>query len=119
MNENMSNALIITLIGMGLVFAAILLLWGLMVLMVRLFQDKPQSEEVQTEGEETTAIAEIAETANDLKLRAAAAAVAVAFALQHTSTALFSQPDITTSAWQTALRSTTLNQRSQLFTRKS
>jgi Na+-transporting methylmalonyl-CoA/oxaloacetate decarboxylase gamma subunit len=118
MAENMSNALLITLIGMGLVFAAILLLWGLMILMVRLFRDKPESEE---KGEETEAIAavETEEMANDLKLRAAAAAAAVALALQHSGTALFSQPVITTSAWQTALRSASLNQRSQLFSRKS
>lgn len=115
----MNNALLITLIGMGLVFAAIVLLWGLMALMVRLFQDKPESEEAQEEGEETIAAAATEEVASDIKLRAAAAAVAVALAMQNSNVALFSQPELTASAWQTAMRTATLNQRSQLFSRKS
>ena len=119
MAENMNNALLITLIGMGLVFAAILLLWGLMALMVRLFQDKPESAKAQEEGEEIIAAEVKEEVASDLKLRAAVAAVAVAFALQRSTTGLLNQPETTISAWQTAMRSGTLNQRSQLFSRKS
>lgn len=116
----MNNALLITLIGMGLVFAAIVLLWGLMALMVKLIKDKPESEEEGEEaGEEIAAAAETEEVAGDLKLRAAAAAVAAALAMQRSSATLFSQPEVTTGAWQTAMRSSTLNQRSQLFSRKS
>lgn len=120
MAENLNNALLITLIGMGLVFAAILLLWGLMALMVRLFQDKPESAKTEEEPvEETHVAAEMEQTASDIKLRAAAAAVAAAFAMQRSTVALFNQPETTISAWQTAMRSASLNQRSQLFSRKS
>ncbi len=81
--SNLSNALWITAIGMGLVFLAILLLWGLMALLVRLTPEKEPSKS----GDETLppADAEIAPSGADLVLsarrrKAAAAAVAVRLA---------------------------------------
>ncbi len=40
MSEELINSLIITGIGMGLVFIAIILLWGMMEAMVRFFPEK-------------------------------------------------------------------------------
>ncbi len=75
MEENLANALQITVVGMGLVFAAILLLWGLMALLVRLTADAPVAEP-PAEAEPT------ADDTNDtdLKRRVAIAAVSVALA---------------------------------------
>lgn len=105
----MQNALWITLIGMGLVFVAILLLWGLMALLVRLTQVK-DSQLQAAEEPQAGLLAEPGqpeETAPDLerRRRAAAAAVAVALALEGTvSPAQPSRPEGALSPWQAAHR---------------
>lgn len=77
----MANALWITVIGMGLVFFAILLLWGLMALLVRLTADtKPKLPSQEVQPEEPKVIVEPPQV--DLRRRAAAAAVAVALAME-------------------------------------
>jgi sodium pump decarboxylase gamma subunit len=43
--ELLHQGLIITVLGMGLVFAALGLLWGIMALMTRLFRPEPEPEE--------------------------------------------------------------------------
>ena len=43
MPNSLSNAFLITILGMGLVFGAILLLWGLMALLVRYTRDPADS----------------------------------------------------------------------------
>ena len=87
----MTTALLISVIGMGLVFGAILLLWLFMELIVRFFGDKPASkpqieqteiEEIPSEPRDKARIAAAA-AATALQLRrqqAAAIAVAVALA---------------------------------------
>ena len=78
----MTNVLWITAIGMGLVFAAILLLWGLMALLVRVTEPRP-SAAVPAVVEAIPAALTEAETDAELRRkRAAAAAVAVALALR-------------------------------------
>ncbi len=100
-----TQALFITLVGMGLVFLAIFALWGLMALLVRLVQDPPEAEE----AEETVGVAE------DLALKQRAAAAAVAYALTQAETAQPAQLPLPAtalvSAWQVANRSKTLNKR--------
>jgi len=111
------TALFITVIGMGLVFIAILLLWGLMEVIVKATA-KPIGEEVESEAEANLEPA----PASDLKLRAVAAAVAIAIALRRvTSPAgvsdIGAQGNVP-SAWQTISRAARLSQRDQIFTRK-
>jgi Na+-transporting methylmalonyl-CoA/oxaloacetate decarboxylase gamma subunit len=91
---NLGTSLWITLIGMGIVFLAIILLWGLMVLLVRVTRDKPVS------------ISETDKSNLDLKAKAAAVAVAVALATSKTSSyqGEFQPPSDTVSAWQSANR---------------
>ncbi len=95
--ENLGTSLWITLIGMGIVFAAIILLWGLMVLLVRVTRDKPQEE---------VSVLETNKPSMDLKAKAAAVAVAVALATSKTSSyqGEFQPPSDTVSAWQSANR---------------
>jgi Na+-transporting methylmalonyl-CoA/oxaloacetate decarboxylase gamma subunit len=122
MNPTIINALWITLIGMGLVFIALILLWGLMELMVRLTAGWDKREAVEP-AEENDASA--APTMGDTDLgvtrrRAAAAAVALALALQPQSNN-HRQRSISTpssSAWQSVLRANQMNQRSMIYSRK-
>jgi sodium pump decarboxylase gamma subunit len=103
----MSNLLIlslsITLVGMGLVFGAILLLWGLMSLMTRILTAKEASSELPDESRAQ-------------KARAAAAAVAVALAEQAQSRiGHFPMPNTAlVSAWQLGMRTRQMYQKGSL-----
>jgi Na+-transporting methylmalonyl-CoA/oxaloacetate decarboxylase gamma subunit len=122
-----NSALIITAIGMGLVFIAIIALWGLMELMVRVTArwatDETTGEDEAGE-EETGPVAEMASESVDglagLKRKAAAAAVVIALA-QETEQPVYAQmPSYTSgSAWQAVSRGGQLNQRATLYSRKS
>lgn len=140
--SNIVAGLLITLIGMGLVFLSLALLWGLMILMVkvtnRFFPDK---EEEEGAGEDIDNGAELVEASPEADLRAQAAAAAVAVklstgphinsggtaAMTFTLTASESALDalvagaqnITTSSWQAIHRANRLNQRLNLFSRKA
>ena len=110
--------LIITGIGMGLVFVMILLLWGLMALMVRgaaWLESRGAQEGTDEAG--VPALAEESVAPDGRKLRAAAAAVAVAMALQR---AQFrpEQSAVSVNPWQAAGRVALLGNRASLFTRK-
>ena len=75
------QGLLITAIGMGLVFAVIILLWGLMALMMRLTSREPQMDDKDAEDP----LPEVPEfpvnQGVERKRRAAAAALAVRIAL--------------------------------------
>jgi len=101
--DNLFLSLQITVIGMGLVFAAILLLWGMMAALVRFTPDKTEAETAP------------AESAADQDRRRRAAAVAVAVALAQTDTDRLREfpepPTAIVSAWQAVQRSRQLSQR--------
>jgi len=106
--ENLVTALQITVIGMGLVFGAILLFWLIMAVLVRL------TTVPQAAGEEAgTAESGEATEERDLKRQAAAAAVAAVLALQSTTEpgALPLPPTALVSAWQAVTRAATFKQR--------
>ena len=88
--ENIQAGLLITAIGMGLVFVVILALWGLMVLLVKITSKKDQQAEIQ-EAEE---IPIELETDPKSSLYPKIAAVAVAAAINFSS----KQPSIMTSS---------------------
>jgi Na+-transporting methylmalonyl-CoA/oxaloacetate decarboxylase gamma subunit len=104
MLENLGVALQITVLGMGLVFGAILLLWGSITLLVRLTTDKPLAKTEHSPGIST-----------NLELKRRAAAVAVAVALEQAareSAPIFPLPRMQPiSHWQAALRSRQMEQR--------
>ncbi len=122
MNEAFGSALWISLIGMGLVFIAILLLWGLMELVVRLTADRGEAKKEALEPE-VGAPAVVAPPAENksLKLRAAAAAVAYALSAKQSSASspYATPPAASGSAWQAVMRSYQLNLRGQMGARKS
>jgi Na+-transporting methylmalonyl-CoA/oxaloacetate decarboxylase gamma subunit len=114
--SNLSNALFITAAGMGLVFGAILLLWGVMALLVRLTSERAAAPAPEEPEGVQDAQPEAQEEA-DLRLQAAAAAVAIALAEKDTAT----QPQIislpltaTVSPWQGVMRARMLNKRGNI-----
>ena len=123
----MSSALIITAIGMGLVFIAIIALWGMMELMVRVtarFAEKEETKESEEGGEEAgevvEAVTEAVDGSTDLKRKAAAAAVVLALAQEVEQPAYAQMSSYTSgSAWQAVSRGGQLNQRATLYNRKS
>jgi hypothetical protein len=107
MSEQLFISLQITLIGMLLVFGAIVLLWSVLGLLVRLTAGSDAGRQ-----KEDAAAASAAETL--LKKRAAVAAVAVAMALEETKDEPREfplPPTAVVSAWQAVLRSNILNKR--------
>jgi sodium pump decarboxylase gamma subunit len=103
MSNVITTSIYITLIGMGLVFGAIILLWGLMSLMTRLLAERESGPEVPDE-------------ARAQKARAAAAAVAVALAEQAQSRiGHFPMPNTAlVSAWQLGMRTRQMYQKGSL-----
>lgn len=105
MSNIFSTALLITAIGMGLVFVSLILLWWLMEAMVFLFKDRSArlpAPAAPSDGAEQPS--EGAQTLVELgKYKAAAAAVAFALAQPQKLPAL-PEPEISTSGWQLAQR---------------
>ena len=107
--NNLLIALQITALGMGLVFAAILVLWGMMNLLTFLTADK-QSEvdpsKAAPPGED------------DLRARAAAVAVAIALAQQTSSAhSMVEPPTAIVSAWQLGMRTRQMYQKGRSMRR--
>ena len=83
MSSVMQQGLLITVIGMGLVFAVIVFLWWLMGLLVRATTKEDQPLALETGDEEgLEGLATPGQPDLGVKRRAAAAAVAVAMALE-------------------------------------
>lgn len=99
MGENLTDALTITVIGMSLVFGAILLLWAVMTVLMRFTVDEPAPHKAAIESD---------------RRRAALAAVAVVLARQANQNEPHEfplPPTAIVTAWQAV-------QRSQQLTRK-
>lgn len=94
--NNMLIALEITALGMGLVFAAIILIWWMMSLLTSITAEKTSSAD----------LAESTVMDSDLKAQAAAVTVAVALAEQQACTVhlLADPPTAVVSAWQLGMR---------------
>ncbi|MCJ7535403.1 MAG: OadG family protein [Anaerolineales bacterium] len=108
--NDISTGLLITGIGMGLVFAVIILLWGLMALLVRVTSpnrkaDLPGQIELEPAGNETDLSLSLD------KYKAAAAAVAYAINLRsgHLPGKLDASPTNLSSNWQAAARTRLIN----------
>jgi len=104
--DDLMTALEITIVGMGLVFAAIVLLWAVMALLVWLTAERKAVEEVQAEPE-------ISLDELELRQRAVIAAVAVALAQEiRTKPHEFPlPPTASVTPWQAVMRGRQLKQR--------
>ena len=79
MIETLKQGLMITIVGMGIVFAMILILWGIMALLVKLTN---QSEQAEAAKESVTPLPEPEAETVPADASALAAAIAVAYALR-------------------------------------
>ena len=105
MSDTITQSLWITLLSMGLVFAALFLLAGLMSAMTRVFRDRDSASD-------SPAVAPVIE--GDDKARAAALAVVVALAEQAQSMArpLNPPPPTIIGAWQLGMRTRQMTDKS-------
>jgi sodium pump decarboxylase gamma subunit len=122
MSELLSQGLLMTAIGMGLVFLALIFLWGLINLIARLPVGAKKKEEEVAPSEQAEA-APPAPPAEDnrqaLRARAAAAAVAAALAMQRSAMRIAPPSGQTVSAWQAARRSSQFALNAQITSRKT
>lgn len=102
--NDVQTALWITALGMGLVFAAILLLWGMMTLLTTFTADKDSA----SSSPKSVSVSE-----TETLARAAAVAVAVAIAEQQLSSAhpLKDPPTAIVSAWQLGMRTRQMSEK--------
>ena len=109
--NNLLIALEITALGMGLVFAAIVLLWWMMNLLTWMTAEKKASSSLRSGMSHSAGAA--ATTESDLKAQAAAVAVAIALAEQQESGAhvLTDPPTTIISAWQLGMRTRQMYQK--------
>lgn len=117
-----TQGLIITVIGMGLVFLIILFLWALMDFLVKITNEKPKQEEpvvVSQELVENVEISSITEGNLNRLPKIAAVAVAIALNLNKQTPIIKPQESSPISAWQSSKRTQVLNQSTALLNRKS
>jgi Na+-transporting methylmalonyl-CoA/oxaloacetate decarboxylase gamma subunit len=107
--SNISIALQITALGMGLVFAAIILLWWMMALLTRVLPEKEASPEAGASDSAENA----PDIEREMKSQAAAIAVAIALADHQVTHAhpLSAPPTAIVSAWQLGMRTRQLSQK--------
>jgi len=117
--SNLVTSLIITVIGMGLVFVAILLLWGLMEIIVQATAKAEVQEEEQAESPALSTASSEESPAQSLKQKAAAVAVAFALAIrQATPSTASAVPERVLSAWQANALAVRVNQRVAVMQRR-
>src|SRR5512145_796237 len=109
--NNMLLALEITALGMGLVFAAIVLLWGMMSLLTAITAEKDVAPKRDASVSDSTQSDPVMD--GDFAAKAAAIAVAIALAEQQASSAhpLSEPPTPIVSAWQLGMRTRQLDQK--------
>jgi Na+-transporting methylmalonyl-CoA/oxaloacetate decarboxylase gamma subunit len=111
--QNLQQALQISLVGMGLVFLGILVLWAMMALLVRIFADKQKTTENKTTRSEDS---------DELENKRLAAAIASATAIEMHNISILSSSHKereSISAWQSAHRSQQLNKNRSSFSRNN
>jgi Na+-transporting methylmalonyl-CoA/oxaloacetate decarboxylase gamma subunit len=117
MIDDVSTALLITLLGMGLVFGAIVLFWMFMSGLVRLAEGQPDGEGIEREAAAVDAavMARLAGREADLRRRAALAAALAALAAAEEAEAgpghFPLPPTALVSSWQAVLRARQLAER--------
>ena len=104
--NDFQTGLLVAAIGMGLVFAVIMVLWGLMVLLVRLTSKREESPaKVIPEMKEIKANMVLPDAKREIHQKAAALAVAVALKFQAAKMDTMSQSqEAEASLWQMVAR---------------
>ena len=122
MTDLLNQGLMITAIGMSLVFLALIFLWGFINLISRIpFKDTEGKSEAERTGE--SAYQPVPEEPQEdnrrlLRARAAAAAVVTALALQDSAARLTPPEGRATTPWQATRRAGQFSINAQITTRK-
>jgi len=117
--ENLTTALLITLIGMGAVFGAIVLFWAFMTVLVRLearAEDGAAAADAAADAAARTdalSMARLAASEAEMRRRAAMAAVGTALAEQEAASVqpFPLPPTAFVSTWQAVMRARKLGER--------
>jgi len=109
MSENLLLSLQITALGMGLVFAAIILLSLMMSLLTRFTADHADTSESGTDASDSANSARVMDAG--YKAQAAAIAVAIALAEKAQAQPISEPPTAIVSAWQLGMRTRQLYQK--------
>lgn len=118
--DPISQGLFITGIGMGLIFLAILFLWGLIFVLVKFTQEQPKENKDASETVMETKEDESAKAGDSQLLRKVALiAVAIATASQKHGMVINPQDSGYVSPWQSTKRTHILGQSSALLNKKS
>ena len=115
--ETVQQALVITVIGVGLVFAVLFVLWGMMAALVRLTAPRAQAAPPPASA---PAGHEAVDAIHAARRRAAIVGVAVALAIEaeRAATAPLLQPaQGAISPWQATIRGNALSRRAGAFQR--
>ena len=116
-----TQGLLISAIGMGLVFLAILFLWWLMIFLVNITSDKNKVAKQVIVQEPAGSVETTEESkSNSFQLqKVAAVAVAIAMSLKKQSPVIRPQESNPISPWQSVRRTHVLGQTDELLNRKS
>ncbi len=116
--NNLLLALEITALGMGLVFAAIILLWWMMALLTSILAEKDASSALSASESDAAESAPVID--RNHKAQAAAVAVAIALAEGQASPThtLHTPPTAIVSAWQLGMRTRQLSEKGLPIVRK-
>ena len=118
--DPISQGLFITGIGMGLIFLAILFLWGLIFVLVKFTQEQPKENKNAAETViETKEVESVKSGDSQLLRKVALIAVAIATASQKHGMVINPQDSGYVSPWQSTKRTHILGQSSALLNKKS
>lgn len=121
MGSAISQGLLITAIGMGLVFVAILFLWGLMTWLVKITADRPEKQAVAAnlpDQQLTEAIEQDSQPAGTDLQKIAVIAAAIALKRVNLKTVPIPREAEPVSPWLVARRQQTLIQPASILKRK-
>lgn len=125
MSNDLVLALEITTLGMGLVFAALILLWLMMALLTSSTSEKESASPMGTMPDSAEALDQtqgrpVSIMENDERAQVAAIAVALALAQEETGLArpLSDPPTAIVSAWQLGMRTKQLYQKGERIKRQ-
>jgi len=122
MSNTLISGLIITAIGMGLVFAAIVFLWGMMALMVRLGSRQEKDQPEENNLEKTVGDVSLGPESSAESRKRLAAVAALSFALADRAEGRFPMEplaDLPGGTWQSVQRAQVLQGKANVFTNRS
>jgi hypothetical protein len=116
MTTNLLLSLEITALGMGLVFGAIMLLWGMMILLTALTADKETEVEdasspLSTSASDSPVTVSLPQADSKLQIALLATAMALAEQGQTSAHPLEQPPTALVSAWQLGMRTRQMSEK--------